>query len=427
MKFAITVALTAAAAQLVLAQPHGHAHLHKKHIQNVSIVKRETTIIYVNQSGDVLSVDDVCAGLAAEKLKFKDGDAPANLCEKPAPALAASTTPTPEADPEPTSSAEGAAFYEASSTKDVSAPEPTPTEEAEEEPEKAPEKAPEPQRVSSGGKGLDSEFPDGELDCSEFPSDYGAISIDYLKMGGWIGIQKVSIANNFVQDIVTGISGDGCVDGAMCSYACPPGYQKAQWPAMQGATGQSVGGLECSGGKLRLTNPDLSKSLCIRGTGGVKAQNKAGEVVSICRTDYPGTESETVPVVLQAGTTEELTCPDSGTYYKWKGMATSAQYYLNPIGTGPEDACQWGTAGKPVGNWAPINFGVSKKDGTTWLSIFQNKPTTNEDYKGTVEIVGDIVGECKYENGQYCGATGCNKDGCTVSLSSGEATYIISS
>ncbi len=53
-------------------------------------------------------------------------------------------------------------------------------------------------------------------------------------------------------------------------------------------------------------------------------------------------------------------------------------------------------------------------DGTTWLSIFQNKPTTEELYEGTVEITGDIVGTCKYENGQYCGATGCNRDGCTV-------------
>jgi SUN family beta-glucosidase len=54
-------------------------------------------------------------------------------------------------------------------------------------------------------------------------------------------------------------------------------------------------------------------------------------------------------------------------------------------------------------------------DGLTWLSIFQNKPTTEETYDGTVEITGDIVGSCKYEDGQYCGATGCNKDGCTVS------------
>jgi SUN family beta-glucosidase len=358
MKFAATIVLTAAAAQLILAQPHGHAHHHKRHVQNISIVKRDTATVYVNEAGDVLALQDVCTGLAAKKLRFKDGDAPSDLCDAPAPA------PSTSAAPEPTSSAPAAAFYEASSTEVASSAEPTPTEKATSSAEPAATSAaPSPKQGYSGGggKGLDSEFPDGELDCSSFPAEYGAIPIDYLGQDGWIGIQKVSIANNFVQDIVTGISGDSCTDGAMCSYACPPGYLKSQWPSTQGATGQSVGGLECSGGKLKLTNPDLSKSLCIKGTGGVKAQNKAGDVVSICRTDYPGTESETVPTVLNAGETEELACPDSGTYYKWKGMATSAQYYLNPIGIGPETACQWGKAGTKVGNRAPINFGVSKK------------------------------------------------------------------
>lgn len=355
MKFAATIALTAAAARLILAQPHGHAHHHKKHIENVSVVKRDMITVYVNQSGDVMDLEDVCTGLAAKKLRFKDGDAPSDLCNKPEPA------PSTTAAPEPTTSAAGAAFYEASTTEEASSAEPTPTKAASSSVEQA---TPSPKQGYSGGKdakGLDSEFPDGELDCSTFPSDYGAVAVDYLGHGGWIGIQKCTIANDFVQDIVTGISGDGCVDGAMCSYACPPGYLKSQWPSTQGATGQSVGGLECSGGKLRLTNPGLSTSLCIKGTGGVKAENKAGDVVSICRTDYPGTESETVPTVVDPGETEELACPNSDSYYKWKGMPTSAQYYLNPIGTGPEEACQWGTPGTNVGNRAPINFGVSKK------------------------------------------------------------------
>ena len=366
MKFAATIALTAAAAQLVLAQPHGHAHYHKKHLRNVSVVKRETAIVYVDESGDIMALEDVCNGLAAKSLKFKNGDAPSDLCNKAEPEPAPAPAPSTTAAPEPTSSAAAAAaFYEASSTKEASsavpAPAPTPTQEAYSSAAPAATSAPSPKQGYSGGQGLDSEFPDGEVDCSTFPSNYGAIPVDYLGLEGWIGIQKVSIANNFVQDIVTGVSGEGCVDGAMCSYACPPGYLKSQWPSTQGATGQSVGGLQCSGGKLKLTNPDLSKSLCIKGVGGVSAQNKAGSVVSICRTDYPGTESETVPIVVNAGETQELACPDSGTYYQWKGMSTSAQYYLNPIGTGPEKACQWGSAGTKVGNWAPINFGVSKK------------------------------------------------------------------
>jgi len=200
----------------------------------------------------------------------------------------------------------------------------------------------------------------------------------------------------------------------MCSYACPAGYQKSQWPTSQGSTGQSVGGIQCSNGKLHLTNPSLSSSLCIAGAGGVQAQNNAGGVVAICRTDYPGTEAETIPVELQPGQTESLANPDAATYYSWQGSATSAQYYLNPIGTSAQDGCQWGSSGSNIGNWAPINFGVGYKDGKTWLSIFQNSPTTSASYSGTVELQGDLSAKCIYQNGQYCGATGCNSNGCTV-------------
>jgi SUN family beta-glucosidase len=357
MKFAVTIALTAAAAQLIIAQPHGHAHHHKKHIQTVSVVKRDMATIFVDEDGKVLPLADVCIGLAAKKLKFKDGEAPSDLCDKPAPAPSTAVT----SEPEPTTSAAGAAFYEASKTEEAPAAESTKSEESPASDNSDKEEAPKPKNNYAGGKGVDAEFPDGEIDCDTFPSEYGAVYIDYLGMNGYIGIQHITVANGFVQDIRTGIKGETCVNGAMCSYACPPGYLKTQWPSTQGATGQSVGGLECSGGKLWLTNSALSKSLCTKGTGGVQATNKASGVVSICRTDYPGTESETVPTVIEPGETEELACPDSDTYYKWKGMATSAQYYLNPIGEGPESACQWGEAGKPVGNWAAINFGVSKK------------------------------------------------------------------
>ena len=295
----------------------------------------------------------------------------------------------------------------------------------------------------SGGSGLTRTFPSGELDCSTFPSDYGAIAIDYLQMGGWSGLQNVTISGDKVSDIVTGVRGDTCTEGFMCSYACPPGHQKSQWPSVQGMTGQSVGGLSCSGGKLHLTNPELSTSLCIPGTGGVQITNNAGSVVSICRTDYPGTESEVVPLVLEAGATDELTCPDAASYYTWEGKSTSAQYYVNLPGYGPADACWWGDGSKPLGNYAPLNLGVSKKDGITWLSILANKPTTTATYPGTVEIQGDISGSCKYSGGLFYSATGSNGDGCTVnsasflfgsqaltsvsqvSLASGTATYVI--
>ena len=141
-----------------------------------------------------------------------------------------------------------------------------------------------------GGQGLYAEFPDGEIDCTTFPSDYGPIEVGWANLGGWSGIQYVTIKDDTVTEIVTGVpGGDGCRPGAMCSYACPPGYQKSQWPSAQGSTGQSVGGLSCnSNGKLTLTNSGLSKTLCIQGTGAVTVQNKLSNNAAICRTDYPG-------------------------------------------------------------------------------------------------------------------------------------------
>ncbi len=141
-----------------------------------------------------------------------------------------------------------------------------------------------------GGQGLGAEFPDGEIDCTTFPSDYGPIEVGWANLGGWSGIQYVTIEGDTVTEIVTGVpGGDGCKPGAMCSYACPPGYQKSQWPSTQGSTGQSVGGLSCNpNGKLTLTNPGLSKTLCIQGTGAVIVQNKLSNNAAICRTDYPG-------------------------------------------------------------------------------------------------------------------------------------------
>ena len=136
---------------------------------------------------------------------------------------------------------------------------------------------------------VDKDFPDGEIDCSDFPSDYGPIDVEWAKLGGWTGIQYVTIEGDQAVDIVTANPGDECKAGAMCSYACPPGYQKSQWPSAQGAAGESVGGLQCSGdGKLVLTNPDLSTKLCIKGTGQALVKNKLSNNAAICRTDYPG-------------------------------------------------------------------------------------------------------------------------------------------
>jgi len=120
-------------------------------------------------------------------------------------------------------------------------------------------------------------FPDGTIDCGTFPSAYGAIPLNYLGFNGWSGIQLGS-----------GTS-DGCTEGAHCSYACAPGYSKSQWPATQPASGESLGGLLCSGGKLHLTRPEIN-TLCIAGKGSASIVNKLSQSVAVCRTDYPGKE-----------------------------------------------------------------------------------------------------------------------------------------
>ncbi|KAK5053338.1 hypothetical protein LTR84_002312 [Exophiala bonariae] len=427
MKFT-SIALTAVSATVVLAQPHNHghqhAHIHKKDVTATAWAPGPTAYKYM-LDGKEISPEEVCEGLQDNELKFVDGEDP-GVCSS---STSSSTTTTSSPQPTTTSTTSSAAqswskpaeFYQSPASSAWASPSAAASSWG-----PPAQSSSAPSTGGSGGTGINADFPDGTLDCGTFPSDYGAVPVSYLGMSGWSGLQAVSIAGGLVNHIVTGISGDSCKEGSMCSYACPPGYQKSQWPSTQGATGQSVGGLSCSGGKLRLTNPGLSTKLCIPGVGGVQATNKASGVVSICRTDYPGTESETIPVELQPGSTDQLTVPDAAAYYEWQGKSTSAQYYLNPIGTTKEKGCQWGTPGQPYGNYAPINFGVGAKDGKTWLSIFQNSPTTDAQYQGTVEIQGNLSGTCKYSNGQYCGVTGCNAQGCTVAIISGTATYVVS-
>ena len=423
-----SIALTAVAATLSVAQPHVHKHrrFHHEHKLNERDVTKTawsagpTDYVYM-LNGKEVSAEEVCDGLKDNELKFVDGQDPGVCSQFSTTSSAAWSTTSTLASTSTTPSSTSAWTSSAPAVSSASAAEfyqPQSSAPAWSSPSVASSAAPASTSAASsysGGTGVTSAFPDGQLDCSTFPSEYGAVGLSYLGLGGWSGLQAVTIAAGFVNNIVTGISGDTCTEGMMCSYACPPGYQKSQWPVTQGATGQSVGGLSCSGGKLHLTNAGLSSNLCIPGVGGVQATNNAGSVVSICRTDYPGTESETIPVELQAGQTEALTVPDAGSYYTWQGQSTSAQYYLNPIGTPASSGCQWGSPGGNLGNYAPINFGVGAKGGITWLSIFQNSPTTSTSYAGTVELQGNLSGTCKYSNGQYCGATGCNAQGCTVS------------
>ncbi|OBT59869.1 hypothetical protein VE03_10508, partial [Pseudogymnoascus sp. 23342-1-I1] len=244
--------------------------------------------------------------------------------------------------------------------------------------------------------GIDAELPSG-IDCSHFPSDYGAVRAEWLSLGGWIGLQMTP---NYKP-------GDISAANSFCSYACPAGYQKSQWPTAQGDIGQSIGGLYCnSNGKLELSNPELSKKLCITGTGEVKVKNTTGKNIPICRTDYPGTESETVPLDTQPNQEYELTCPDANKYFHWRGAATSAQYYINPSGTSVGDACRWNE----------VNLGVGKgSTGETYISMFQNAPTNPDgklDYN--IEIIGDVSSKCEYRRGTFYNNGAASPSGCTV-------------
>ncbi|KAF2397785.1 SUN-domain-containing protein, partial [Trichodelitschia bisporula] len=263
---------------------------------------------------------------------------------------------------------------------------------------------------SSNAAAVNRAFPDGEIDCSTFPSDYGAVPVDWLNLGGWASVQKPNVVEvSGFNDILTvtknECQGDNCcLEGAFCSYACPEGYMKYQWPSTQGATGQSVGGLQCKNGKLHLTNPSIN-TLCATGTNNVNVwiENRLSKNVAICRTNYPGDENMSIPVDAQPGSKKKLACPDSATYYRWQNKGTSAQYYLNLPGYSVDKACRWGKPGDDFGNWAPANLGVGWTDGRAWLSVFANHPTqTQVTLPYTVEIVGGNT-KCRYKNGQYCG------------------------
>lgn len=280
---------------------------------------------------------------------------------------------------------------------------------------------------TSGGQGIDSIFPSGEVDCSEFPSDYGAVKLDWLGFGGWSGLQQVpdyTSGSTSIFTIHTGISGDKCKPGTMCSYACPPGYQKTQWPKAQGSKKESVGGLFCNKqGKLELTRTTF-KTLCEAGVGGVTIQNDLDEIVSTCRTDYPGTEAMVIPAIAQPGASVSVCNPNQSKYYQWDNSGTSAQYYVNKKGYGNEAACVWNSKkdASGAGNWSPIILGVGQgPDGNTYISVFQNLPTSDALLDFNIEITGDVNSKCGYKVGSgFIGGS----DGCTTAMSSGGKAVI---
>jgi len=408
------------AATLTAAQPHNHLHRHKNRqgspVQGrdvvTTIVAGPVTTEYVLY-GTAIPYDVVEAGIA-NGIYVLIGETISTVI--PAPS---SASPTP-------SSSEAAEFLQAASTSTTPTPTPTPapaTTQAAPVPALA---APAPVSSSSSGN-VNSNFPSGTIACSDFPSAYGPVPADWLGLGGWTGVQNVPGftfgVDAAISYIETALSGSTCTPGSFCSYACPPGYQKSQWPTAQGSTGQSIGGLYCNpDGFLELSRTSASQ-LCTAGVGNVQVTSSLSANACICRTDYPGTEGETIPLNVEPGDTLPVTCPDANNYYLWEGNFTSAQYYVNPSGTPVDQACQWGTPGGNTGNWAPVNIGVGQgSSGETFISIFPNAPTNPDgELDFDITITGGISGDCEYKmnsagTGRTYWSNGVESPtGCTVS------------
>jgi hypothetical protein len=421
MRGIIELAAAAALVVSVAAQPHQHDHLHrhaKKHIHlGAPVEKRDDAVTVTSVVAGptvvayVLDGQEIDASSAVQGLK--DGLFMVMGTSTPTSSSAKASSTSTSTSTSSTSSAGGAQFFEqkvSSSSSDAAATTTsTPVAAATTSTTSA------AAQTTSVAAGIDVSFPSGKILCSAgVPTDYGAIKVSWSGYtGGWTGLQQVGSYTSGVaiSSIVTPTSG-GCESGMFCSYACPPGYQKTQWdPNSQGATGQSIGGLYCnSDGYLEVKRSSHPK-ICEAGAGGVYIQNKLSGTASVCRTDYPGTENMIVPLITESGGTYPLTNPDSTTYYTWQGSATTAQYYVNPLGLSGSDACVWTSSTNPksAGNWAPINIGVGKDSaGMTYISIFANSPTSTATLDFNIEITGDVSASCWYKSGAYYGGgTGC--------------------
>lgn len=422
MKSVIKITLAASLVASAAAS-HNHQHLHaKKHQADKVVEKRDPSVVTQYVAGPTETVYEI-GGKVMDADEAKQGIDGGNFV------VVGETTPTfspPPPPPAPTTTSStstsadmGAQFLESkvtTTTKPTTTAEPT-TSSTPPPPKTTTAASSGGSDSNTGGQGLDSKFESGKVPCSEFPSDYGAVPVDWLDMGGWSSIQFVpdfTSLSSTISTIIGGVVGDTCGKQAMCSYACPPGYQKTQWPKAQGSTKESIGGLFCNAqGFLELTRED-SDTLCEKGVGGVSVQNDLDEEVVLCRTDYPGSEAMVIPAVAAPGGTVDVTNPDQDTYYQWDGLATSAQWYLNKKGYSKEQACVWNSAIDPLGagNWSPDIIGVGKaSDGITYISIFPNSPTSTAKLDFNVEIKGDVSSECSLINGKYSGGS----NGCTVS------------
>ncbi|KAI8954037.1 glycoside hydrolase family 132 protein [Xylaria longipes] len=433
----LNLAIAASLGSVVVAQPHRHGHhAHHQKRDNSLLGKRDVVTTYVPATvtqymlgSDEVSAEEAQAGLD-KGLYVVIGETTPSFTPPPAPAptstsskedgifiekLTTSSSSSSSTPPPPTTTS-----TTSSTTSSTPTPTPTPT------PETTTSSASYP--VSSGATGIDADFPDGEIDCTSFPSEYGAVALDYLGLGGWSGLQytpSFSLKDLAISFIETGV-GKPAGQTGFYSYACPDGYVKAQWPSAQGNTGQSIGGLYCNAeGKLELTRGDVSQKLCEPGIPGITIKNKMSSGTSVCRTDYPGTENMVIPLDATSGGTFQLANVASNNYYVWQGKQTTLQYYVNKKGVSAEDGCRWTCASDPqgCGNWAPINIGVGQDaSGTTYLSIFPNSAVSKAVLDFNIDISGDNSIKCYYHVGE--GFAGGSSTGCTTGIPEGGSVTI---
>lgn len=440
MKGALNIAIAASLAAGVTAQPHAHHHRHqhaKKHDQAPNVVQlkqrgpspvlneRDVVVVYETplETAYVLGGESITPEEAEECLRDK-------LCEIVGESEPTFVTPTPTPTPTPSppsssasksTSAAAGEFFEAKVNKVVTSS----SSSAEPTSSAAPKAT--PSSSSSGASGIDADFPDGEIDCSTLPTEYGAVAVTQLKNSGWAGLLKPP-TGSFTVGSTKAISGYDAPSGSLLpgmfgTYQCAEGYDMAQWPeGAQGATGQSIGGLWCGlDNKLYLTRPQSTKKLCQKGAGNVKVVNKLSDKVSLCKTSYPGKEDMVLSNVVEGGATYNLYNPYQSESYVWGGLTTSAQYYINPKSLDKDIACQWQNDDleyrNSTGNWAAVNLGTSvNADGATFLSIFYNLPTSHAYLDFNIKLSGDVSQECTYTGGKDNNYfTPSNGNGCTVS------------
>ncbi|ERS95516.1 SUN domain protein (Uth1) [Sporothrix schenckii 1099-18] len=443
VQIAVTAALVAGASADMAHQRHQHMHRHRA----MNVEKREAAVEVPAQVEKRAAAVATVVDPVETKYVYSDGEAvnaaEAKACIQNGECVVVGTS-TPKAPPKPKPTKQAAEFFEskASSTKTTSSSTSsstststtssststsTSTTSSSTSTSSTSSAAPASNsNVTAAGSGSTSEFPSGKIPCSHFPSDYGAVALDWIGLDGWASIQTTGswTPGTLISDIVEPISG-GCVPGSFCSYACAAGQTKTQWPTTsQGATGQSIGGLWCNAnGFLELTNDNFN-TLCMDGLGGISVVNELSDVACVCGTNYPGNEMMNIPLVTEPGNTYTLTNLNAKVAYQWQGKYTSGQFYVNNAGVSVEQACVWNSPDYPnsAGNWAPVNIGAGTDvNGITYLSIFPNTPTSTAQLNFDIEITGDITAPCYIKGGSYYGGS----NGCTTALQSGGAAKIV--